>query len=288
MIDSYHRRPWPDKVLEALGRFKQGDVMEKPAFFYAIATGGRIWGPDEEDEEEPDDPDDRSQVAEWHAEDSPQFGIITTQTCDILEQGEPAQPWVQISPVYRLEEDDSAENQERLLSKAYIVELNGPDLPDGRWVADLRIELPVEKSVLAGMKPIAGFATEDEADDFGRRLGVRRARPALADELVRNVTRLIGRRKTNNKPRSAAVWAELYKLGLQIEEGTRFKPLAVRLHVITAEEPSELVREWFAAWEDAARAKAQAVGITLHTTRHHDARSMDVILADRLIDLDIP
>lgn len=286
MIDPHQRRPWPDNVAEALGRFQQGDLIENPAFFYGVAPGSRIWGPDD-DEEEPDEPgNDSSQVDEWHADDSPKFGILTTQTCDILEQGEPAQPWVQVSPVYPLDEDDP-DDQERFLSKAYIVELSGPDLPEGRWVADLRIELPLEKTVLIGRNPLAGFATEGEADDFGRRLGVRRARPALADDLVKNVTRLIGKRKRNNKPRAAEVWAELYKLGLQIEEGSRMKPTAVRLHVISAEEPSDRVKTWFEAWEDRAREKAAEVGITLHTTRHHDARSMDVALADRLIDLEI-
>lgn len=33
---------------------------------------------------------------------------------------------------------------------------------------------------------------------------------------------------------------------------------------------------------------SREVGITLHTTRHHDARSMDVILSDRLTGLYIP
>ena len=64
--------------------------------------------------------------------------------------------------------------------------------------------------------------------------------------------------------------------------------VAVRLHVICAGEPSDRVREWFNEWEDNARAQAADVGITLHTTRHHDARSMDVTLSDRLTELDIP
>lgn len=209
----------------------------------------------------------------------------TTQTCDLSEQGPPTQPWVQVSPVYRLE--GKPEEQEHLPSKAYIIELSGPDLPEGRWVADLRIEVPLEKTVLVDRAPIAGFGSEDETDEFARVLGVRRARAALANELVESVIRLIRKKKANNKARAARVWDELYKLGLQIEEGTRLKPSAVRLHVICAREPSKLVREWFTDWWDRARQEAEEVGITLHTTKFHDARSMDVTLADRLIDLDI-
>jgi hypothetical protein len=38
-------------------------------------------------------------------------------------------------------------------------------------------------------------------------------------------------------------------------------------------------------WEDVARAEADTAGITLHTTRHHDATKMDARLADSLIPL---
>jgi hypothetical protein len=286
VIDRHLRGPWPEDVAEACGRFKQGDVIDKPPFFYGATPGTRIWGADDEEgENEADDPvDDGSRVDELHPDESPEFGIITTQTCDLSEQGRPTQPWVQVSPVYRLEGE--REEQERHLSKAYIIDLTGPDLPEGRWVADLRIEFPLEKTMLVDKTPIAGFATEDEADEFARRLGFRRARAALANDLVETVTGFIRKRKANNR-RSRRVWPELYKLGLQIEEGTRLKPVAVRLHVISAEEPSDLVRDWFADWEDRARPKASEVDITLLTTRHHDARSMDVRLADRLVELDI-
>jgi hypothetical protein len=290
VIDRHLRGPWPENVAEACGRFKQGDLIKKPPFFYGVSSRSRIWGPDEEndaddpvEEGEADDAvGDESHVDELHPDESPEFGIITTQTCDLSEQGRPTQPWIQVSPVYRLEGEP--EDQEYLLSKAYITELTGPDLPEGRWVADLRIEVPLEKTVLLDRAPIAGFGSEDEADEFARRLGVRRARAALANELVETVIRLIRKKKANNKARAARVWDDLYKLGLQIEEGTRLKPAAVRLHVICTGDPSVLVQEWFTEWEDGARHEAAEVDITLHTTRYHDARSMDLRLADRLID----
>ena len=284
MIDRHLRDPWPEGVAEACGHFKQGDLIERPPLFYGVSSGSRIWGAD--DEGEADDPEDEgSRVDELHPDESPPFGIITTQTCDVSEQGRPTQPWLQVSPVYRLEGE--AEDQAHLLSKAYIVELSGLDLPKGRWVADLRIEVPLEKTVLMGRAPIAGFGSEDEANDFARVLGVRRARAALANELVETVIRLIRKKKANNKARAARVWDELYKLGLQIEEGSRLKPSAVRLHVVCAGDPSALVRGWFAEWEDRARHEAAGADITLLPTGHHDARSMDVMLADRLIELDI-
>lgn len=184
---------------------------------------------------------------------------------------------MQASPVYPLSGDASP-------NRAYLVELTAA-LP-GRYVADLRIELPLEKPLLVGRQPIAGFATEDEAEAVGRLLGARRARAALADELVQTVVALLRKRKANNKRRSRRVWPELWRIGLQIEQGTRLRPIAVRLHVLSVGPPSDEAKAWFADWEDAARLEAAEVGITLHTTSHHDATQMDARLAAGLLTLD--
>jgi len=270
VIDEHIKRPWPPEVAQALARFKQGDLIARPPFFYGrhptlelFDAGGAA--------------DGDSRVHELHPDDAPPYGVITTQTCDLDEQGTPTQPWFQVSPVSPL-------SDEAILNKAYIVELTGS--LGARYVADLRIELPVEKTLLVGREPIAGFATEEEAEEFARLLGVRRARAALANELVNSVIRLIGRRKANNRRRASRVWGAIWRLGLQIEEGSRLRPVAVRLHVLSEGEPTEEALTWFADWEDIARGEAERVGITLHTTRHHDATSMDARLADRLITLD--
>jgi hypothetical protein len=160
VIDEHINRPWPPEVAQALAPFKQGDLLEKPPFFYGrhptieLVDAGGPGGTE-------------SQVHELHPDDAPPYGIITTQTCDLNKQGTPTQPWFQVSPVYVV-------GDERILDKAYAVELTGP--PADRFVADLRIELPLEKSLLVGREPIPGFATDEEAEAFGRLLGQRRAR----------------------------------------------------------------------------------------------------------------
>ena len=270
MIDNHIKRPWPPEVLAAVARFKQGDVVERPPFFYArhptlevFDAGGPQVG--------------ESQIHELHPDDAPPYGIITTQTCDVAEQGEPMQPWLSVSPVY-------AATDQQLIAKGYAVELTGPFM--GRYVADLRIELPLEKSVLVGREAIPGFATEAEAEAFGRLLGVRRARAALANELVEAVIRMLARRRNNNRNRARRVWEQLWRLGLQIEEGTRLRPIAVRVHAMCNGPPSQEVREWFDDWEDRAREEADTVQITLHTTSFHDATCMDARLVEALIQLD--
>jgi hypothetical protein len=194
VIDRHLERRWPPEVTQALDRFKQGDLIERPPFFFGAPPEPRIWDVGEVD----DDPaGDASQINELHPDDGPPFGVITTQTCDLAEQGPPTQPWFQVSPVYALEGD--AASQAESLRKNYIIALTGSGLGAGTWVADLRIELPLEKTFLAGRIPICGFETEDEAEGFGRALGERRARAALANDLVESITGLLRRRKANNK-----------------------------------------------------------------------------------------
>lgn len=53
---------------------------------------------------------------------------------------------------------------------AYLVYL--PALEPGFWVADLRIELPVEKGWLAGQTPTKGFDNEDSQRGLGARLAL--------------------------------------------------------------------------------------------------------------------
>jgi hypothetical protein len=282
VISGNIRRPWPDEVKEALEKFRLGDLIREPPFFYGHGGAIRLWnaGDDDSDEEAVALV---SAVEELHPDDGPPFGIITTQTCDLDEQGAPMQPWFQVSPVYQL--TGRQEDQAQLAAKQFTYELNGPQLPEGRWIADLRIELPLEKSLLAGREPIRAFASESDADAFARQLGRRRARAALANELVDAVIALLRARRSKRK----GMWKnDVYRLMLEIEGGTRLAPAAVRLHVITHAEPTDEVRKFLDDWEDEAREPGAKVGIELWPTDYHDARSIALPEYDRWIELNLP
>jgi hypothetical protein len=294
VINEHIREPWPEDVRQTLSEFRQGDVVEAPPFFYVHGGAIRLWEPPE-DEDEDDAAGDEfvafaSQVEELHPDDAPPLGIITSQTCDLDEQGMPTQVWFQVSPVYRIPDD--GREAERLLSKQYTIELDGPELPDGRWLADLRIELPIEKSWLIARRPMRGFSSEDQAEAFGRKIGRRRARPALANRLVDTVTGLVRARKQVRSPGSLKrltreIWAEdVYRIMLDIEGGTRLEPIAVRLHVVCRGDPTERAQEWFADWEDEARKAAGDAGIELHATHFHNGRTINLHEYDRWIELD--
>lgn len=186
MIDEGLPEPWPPEVLEALARFKQGHLVERPPIFYAASPAHGIWdltrGAGVADAEE--------DLLELSDEDRPSYGLITTQTCDIAEEGRPDHPWVEVVPVYRLV-DVSDEERELLEShrRSHLVLLEPPDLDDGPWVADLRIEVPIEKSWLVGRTPVDSFSSEEKYQVLAQRLAAKRERPALATPAMDTIVR---------------------------------------------------------------------------------------------------
>jgi hypothetical protein len=108
---------------------------------------------------------------------APAHAILTSQTCDIGEEADIWEfPWVQVAPVYQI-------HDAQLLQRDYLVRLTGPDFQLAAYVADLRIELPVEKGVLVDVISRPGFGNEQEAVDFAEVLGRRRQRAAVATQV---------------------------------------------------------------------------------------------------------
>jgi hypothetical protein len=274
---------WPSKVQKALAAYQQGDLFDGLVLTY-FGNGSLPWAPSEVVEEPDADPDPSDfELIDLDFHASPAgYGVITTQTCDLCEEGVPAQPCFQAAPAYRLVEVDN-----RQALPGYLVSLEPPDLPAGRWVADLRIEVPVEKSFLVGRGRFAGFPDEAGYLDFAAALGRRCDRAALAPHLVDAVAATLNKRISNNKKFRRTVRDQVQSVRLAIERGTRFAPADVRVHVVIrgdVEQPED-VRERFESWWDTARSEAEKAGITLLPNRYHDSLHMDVELYDALIPL---
>jgi hypothetical protein len=74
---------------------------------------------------------------------------------------------------------------------------------------------------------------------------------------------------------------------LRIEEGTRRKPIAVRVHVVASGEVTDQIRDRFATWWDTARSACAEKGINLLETGFHDGRHMDLDVYDASVPLDL-
>ena len=236
---------WGAAVIEASARFDQGDLVARPPFFYAGRPLHGVW--ETTRSLRPEVHGDESIVIDLDPEDGPPYGVLTSQGCDIVDTSR--KPWVQIAPVYPAAELVGAEARLpdiRRDAVPHLILLEPPEL-DGLWVADLRIEMPVEKSWLVGQEPIIGFASDEDRRRFGRRLSDRLDRPALPDAIhefvVRPLRRILDRANATVRTELAASRVEFR--------------LAVRTHPDETHECRLLVVGRRAAVPDAVRALAE-------------------------------
>lgn len=286
MIEEGLGSPWPDEVTESAQRFRQGHLIERPPLFYFADLSRPVWDLSVAAAEGVGE-DDARQLIELDPEQCPPYGVLTSQDCDITEEGRPnpAQPWVQVAPVYAVDGGD------RLRERDFIISLDPPTLEGGPWVADLRIELPLEKGVLVDRDPIEGFSSEEAYYRFADQLARRRGRPALAavfHEVISMTFREVKQQSSGWKRKTKRVRDHVYKLLLAIQEGTRLDPAAAQLCVVIDDEPDEETKEWFGEWFDRARQVAEAHGLTLLPVSWIDRRSVDLERYDDLVEIDNP
>lgn len=284
MIDGGLIEPWQDDVVAATKAFDQGDLVEQPPFFYAATPSRAAWATTQLMADEVDADEDL--VIELDPEDRPPLGIITSQGCDVDEAFR--KPWVQIAPVYALDQyatDHKWISEIRRDSIPHLILLD-PPTTDGHWVADLRIEMPVEKSWLAGRTPIPAFATEEARRDFARRLAGRLERPALSavvhDVIVRPLRRWLDRRGTEMRTAMADAGIE-FRLLAQPENGA----MACRLLVIGRRGPvPQLVVEALDTWWASRMEQETPDDVILLGCRYgtSDEISMREYLASELLD----
>jgi hypothetical protein len=286
VIDEGLEQPWPEPVRAALEPFLQGHLIEQPPLFYAADLRHPIWRTTRLVAEETIEADRGEDFVDLAPDDRPPYGIITTQSCDLGEERpDPRQPWLAVAPVYTVLPDSLLRDRE------YVFELAPPALDGEIWVADLRIEMPLEKSLLVGRAPIEAFPREDGYVAFANFLARRRGRPALASvfhEILSATTRRL--KSESNAQRNLARRARpsVYKLMLAIEDGTRLEPVAAKLYVITDGAATQDARAWFDLWWNAARLVAEHHGLQLLPTGWLDATAVDLRLLDDLVEMRSP
>lgn len=180
---------WPDAARDATVGLRQGTLVASPPFTYAASA------------EHPIHAVTRAWAASGHAESGvvnvvstgarPAYGLIVTQTCDLVEEGNPKRPWVQIAPVYTLYANSGDRSRiEQGRGFDYLVPITALTPPDGAlWVADLRLLVPVEKGWLVDRETLSAFNDEAEYDRLAMQLSRRFSRTAYATVVVDRVLR---------------------------------------------------------------------------------------------------
>jgi len=186
VIDDRVPPEWPQAVLDAVRQFRQGDVVDQPPFFYFRSDQHPLWGL----HLEPADDGEDGSIVDLDLAERPPYGLITTQTCDLYEEGKkPRQPWFAVAPVYDFTSNLKSGQREQIRrgEVGHLVLLTADWLGVGTWVADLRIEVPVEKGWLVGRDPRQGFASLTDYKTLAGRLAMRRGRPALSAALTAHI-----------------------------------------------------------------------------------------------------
>lgn len=273
MIDTglpQFRAEWPDGVLELLTQFVQGDLVANPPMGYFADPTSPIWEASRQYAEQLSIANETSEGDIIYFPDAarPPYGMIATQTCDLVEEDSerPRWPWVQLIPVYDLE-DQLDSGQKRLLKKGVgqRILLHVPALESGFHVADFRLSFPVEKSWLAKQGRIDGFGTEELRQRVADRLALLAGRPAFAGSFVSTIQQPLVNALKDLKRANAGAFERFYET--VVEVGTRIdsrlNPTTVQVVVICSNKLSMEDLEWWNNWHDICRQKATEVGITL-------------------------
>lgn len=273
---------WPAGVLDSINTFAQGDVIDNPPLFYFADPSRPVWARTSAYSRDSEGPE----VVECGQETRPRYGVITTQTCDIGEEDaeRPVRPWVQLSPVYERSDLDGGVRSLLRRGKGPRYLLHLPALPDGFWVADLRIEVPVEKGWLAGRSRVDGFASEDGQRQVGERVGLLRRRPAFARSFVRAVQRPLVDSLRHLKSAQRELYDEMegaiYEVAVALD--SHLDPTTARLTLLLDEPLSQDALDWWGEWWDRTVLDAADLGFTVQGL---DFRASDSITVREYRDL---
>ena len=247
-------RPVPSRLAELLEAWTQGAYVDGvPAVWAGPEVPDLLF-----DDDAPQSPDTAGlvDVAVDGVAGLFEHTIVTTQTCDVVGTGPGEKhPWVQVSPVMRLPDDVATDKLGRIdrYEVPYLAPLSqGPRRDStGRWVADLRLSLPVSKAALAQRTPRLAFASDEDAIAFARHTARKVERPALHDALSEALPRSVGAWVKQHGKKDLAWWQNVEQLRLRVT-GSRLRPRAAAVVLLaeTALTPEQEVlwRGWQASF----------------------------------------
>ncbi len=276
MIDSGvpPKDQWPEGILDSLSSWEQGDLVRQPPLFYFADPSAPIWEPTRAYTEDSVE----SEVILPSEEYLPPYGLVTTQTCDIAEEdsNRPIRPWVQVAPVYQLTNWKRKKLEDEKGPRYWLLV---PDMPqDGIWVADFRIEIPVEKSWLAQQARVQGFADEESKRGVGRRVAWLRGRPAFSRELNavhEDLFKTFQQVETDQPDLHEELMDKLEEVVVEVD--SYLAPSSVQIVFLTSSLLPRECRERLEQWRDSAAEFAEASGLVLHALDFRTLESVSVL-----------
>ncbi len=265
--DGIQHTTWPDEIRQATGDLRQGLLVRSPPLLYAasatfpVHATTRAWAGSAQA--------GSGAVNVVNPARRPPYGVIATQTCDLVEEGKPKRPWLQIAPAYWL--PCTAGDQQRIEQARgfdYFCPVTAlPAGEGGLWVADLRILIPVEKGWLAepdrNLQP--AFTDEGGFDRFAAQLARRFARPAYPTAVNRHILaplyKLLGQVGVDYEGRDPIV-----DVGLALGR-SRLDPTNVQVVFLLERELEQALRARLVDWWEEVSGVARDAGLAVLAPR---------------------
>lgn len=256
-----------EDVVTALDSWRQGDLVSGLRLMWAVpACGDALFGDEAMETARPgwegvvcDLPSVDASGADPR-QTALDFGIVTTQTCDIGALGPGRKhPTVQVSPLLRLDQlGPSQAASVRAGKTKYFVHVTAVPAP-GEWAVDLRISIPVSKGVLCLQERTHGFTNEQQSLEFANRIASRYARPAMHDAveeyLVPRLRALVGAATA-----AGQTWPErVEQFRLRVTGGTRLAPTELELIAVLDGDLTPEERQPLRDWLEGERAPFESV-----------------------------
>lgn len=246
---------WPAGAYDAIDRWRQGHVLDgvplvalgsvdhAPFWSRAHPTGHDVAG------------------LPVLAGDPPATGrsMVVSQGCDLVK---PTFPFVTVVPVYEASKILSEQQQANARAGGtwHLIHLTSDWAVQGFWVADLRLETAVDKSLLVAAQPAEAFGDETGYAKLAARLAAGRLRAAVPDPCRNHVIRPLKEHLAERVADGATPLAGVREVRVQYNHPTQ--PTVVTLFVVSEEGAQPDTQEWQAAFDVVHQAASEA-GIAL-------------------------
>ena len=167
--------------------------------------------------------------------------VVLTQTCDLIRHCR-ERPFLQVAVLVKMSKQDvEAIRRRKLLGFAHIRKI-----ADRCLVADLDRIMTIEKAVLAGLQPIHGCPTEQDAKQFRDALCTKSSRFPFPDEFVRAIARLKQRLVTKHQKSTdeGAYLRALREIRVQGIPSWSASTVKIKIWFIKKEDPTGVKSTW--------------------------------------------
>lgn len=229
-------RSWSVDEASALDRWRQGHVLQGvPAVSIGHPHAAPVWSTSQRAESAGIPLLVESPVSDRRA-------LVVSQGCDLVKI---TFPWATVVPVYNASTTVPASQagQIRTGQMWHLVHLTAGWAADGLWVADLRLEMPIDKTVLvAAGEPIEGFADETGYARLAERLAAARQRPAVPQPCIDHIVRPLQALMAQRREQGVDPLDGVREVRLQPDDPTT--PTVVTLFVLGVTGRTPDVDEW--------------------------------------------